>query len=88
VAVGEAEQALLERDGDLDRIEQRLREVIAGGGSLLVLEGPAGIGKTRLILAAVERGRELGLATLSARGSDWNVTSRMAWSASCLRPRS
>ncbi|MGZ4330539.1 MAG: helix-turn-helix transcriptional regulator [Solirubrobacteraceae bacterium] len=70
MAVGEAEQVLLERDGDLDRIDQRLRGVIAGGGSLLLLEGPAGIGKTRLVLAAVERGRELGLATLSARGSE------------------
>src|SRR5437763_13104779 len=32
--------------------------------------GPAGIGKTRLVLAAGRHGRELGLATLSARGSE------------------
>jgi DNA-binding CsgD family transcriptional regulator len=63
-------QALLERDAALARIDQCLREAIAGGGSLLLLEGPAGIGKTRLIVAAGRRGRELGLTTLSARGSE------------------
>jgi DNA-binding CsgD family transcriptional regulator len=62
--------ALLERDAALGRIDQRLREAVAGGGSLLLIEGPAGIGKTRLVLAAERHGRELGLTTLSARGSE------------------
>jgi tetratricopeptide (TPR) repeat protein len=62
--------ALLERDAALARIDRCLREAIAGGGSLLVVEGPAGIGKTRLLLAAERHGRELGLTTLSARGSE------------------
>jgi DNA-binding CsgD family transcriptional regulator len=63
-------QALLERDAALARIDQRLRDAIAGRGSLLLLEGPAGIGKTRLVVAAGRQGRELGLTTLSARGSE------------------
>ncbi len=63
-------QALLERDAALGRIDQHLREAIAGGGSLLVVEGPAGIGKTRLVLEAERHGRELGLTTLSARGAE------------------
>jgi len=54
----------------LARIGQCLREAIAGRGSLLVLEGPAGIGKTRLVLAAERHGHELGLTVLSARGSE------------------
>ena len=70
VAAIDAGQVLLERDTALARIDQRLRAAIAGGGSLLLLEGPAGIGKTRLVLAAGRHGRELGLATLSARGSE------------------
>lgn len=61
--------ALLERDAALARIDQSLREASAGGGSLLLLEGPAGIGKTRMVLAAERHGRELGLTTLNARGS-------------------
>ena len=63
-------QALLERDAVLARIDQRVSDAIAGDGSLLVLEGPAGIGKTRLVMAAGRRGRELGLQVLSARGSE------------------
>jgi DNA-binding CsgD family transcriptional regulator/Tfp pilus assembly protein PilF len=70
VAAVDGEQALLERDTALGRIDQRLRDAIAGGGSLLLVEGPAGIGKTRLVLAAARHGRELGLTTLSARGSE------------------
>jgi DNA-binding CsgD family transcriptional regulator len=70
VSVVDGGQVLLERDVALARIDQRLRTAVAGGGSLLLLEGPAGIGKTRLILAAMRRGRELGLTTLSARGSE------------------
>jgi AAA ATPase domain len=63
-------QALLERDAAFARIDQRLRDAIAGRGGLLLLEGPAGIGKTRLVLAAGRHGRELGLTALSARGSE------------------
>jgi DNA-binding CsgD family transcriptional regulator len=63
-------QALLERDDALSRIDQRLREAIARRGSLLLLEGPAGMGKTRLVAAAGRQGRELGLTTLSGRGSE------------------
>jgi len=51
-------------------IDRRLRDAIAGHGSLLLIEGPAGIGKTRLVLAAGWHGRELGLTTLGARGSE------------------
>ena len=70
VAAVDAGRVLLERDAALAQIDQRLRAAIAGGGSLLLLEGPAGISKTRLVLAAGRHGRELGLATLSARGSE------------------
>ena len=70
MAVGDAGQALLERDAVLARIDDRVRYAIAGDGSLLVLEGPAGIGKTRLVTAAGRRGRELGLQMLTARASE------------------
>jgi hypothetical protein len=70
VAVGDAGQALLERDAVLARIDQRVRDAIGGAGSLLLLEGPAGIGKTRLVIATGRRGRELGIEALSARGSE------------------
>ena len=70
MAAVDARQVLLERDAALARIDQRLSGAITGGGSLLLLEGPAGIGKTRLLMATVQRARELGLSTFSARGSE------------------
>lgn len=70
MAAVEAGQVLLERDAAVERIDQHLRDALVGHGSLLVLEGPAGIGKTRLVLVTARRGRELGLATLTASGSE------------------
>ena len=70
MAAGEDDQALLERQAALDRIDRCLRDAVAGNGSLLLLEGLPGIGKTRLVLAAGLRGHELGLVTLSGRGSE------------------
>ena len=70
VAVGDGAQVLLEREPALARVDRCLRDAVAGNGSLLLLEGPPGIGKTRLVLAARGRGRELGLVTLAGRGSE------------------
>ena len=70
VATIAAAEGLLERDADLARIDERLIAASNGYGSLLLLEGEAGIGKTRLLQAAGRRARELRLATLGARGSE------------------
>jgi predicted ATPase len=70
VAVADSGQVLLERDAAIDGIDQRLRAAVGGAGAVLLLEGQAGIGKTRLMSTAAERGRALGLVTLTARGSE------------------
>lgn len=70
MAAVDARKMLLERDAALAQIDQHLFDAIAGRGSLLLLEGPAGIGKTRLLMATVQRAHELGISTLSARGSE------------------
>jgi DNA-binding CsgD family transcriptional regulator len=62
--------ALIERAEALARVDHHLREAVAGQGSVLLLEGQAGIGKTSVVMEALSRGRHLGLTTLSARGSD------------------
>ena len=87
VAAGEDGQALLERDAALARVDRCLRDAVAGNGSLLLLEGPAGIGKTRLVLAAGARGRELGLVTLAGAARSSSGTSPTALCASCSRHR-
>ncbi len=59
---------LLERAGDLDLIHAAVEAALAGEGSLLVLDGPPGIGKTRLLDAARRRSGERDLRVLVARG--------------------
>jgi hypothetical protein len=43
---------LLEREGELAELGALLAQVRAGGGRVLLVERPAGIGKTRLLEAA------------------------------------
>jgi DNA-binding CsgD family transcriptional regulator len=61
-------EALLEREGELGVIERQLDSAVAGEGSLVVVEGPAGIGKTTLLARAMELARDRGMAIHQARG--------------------
>jgi hypothetical protein len=63
-------EALLERERELVEIWELIERAGSGSGSLLVVEGPAGIGKTSLVRAANALARERGFCVLSARGSD------------------
>jgi len=58
---------LLERDGELARIHQLLGGARAGGGGLLVIVGPAGIGKTALLRAATAQAMPAGMRVVAAR---------------------
>lgn len=60
---------LLERDGELAAIDAALRPR-RRGGALLYLEAPAGLGKSRLLTAATERGEAAGLRVLTARAAE------------------
>ena len=68
VTTGPGLVPLLERDDDLGAIEGRLAATAQGRGSVLTVEGPAGIGKTTLLRAASDRAREQGFTVLTARG--------------------
>src|SRR5215208_4437165 len=61
---------LLERSEELARIESALDEARAGRGTFLVLEGPAGIGKTALLAAARTMAAEGGMRVLRSRGTE------------------
>ena len=58
---------LLEREAELAAITALVDAVAAGRGGVLWIEGPAGIGKTRLIDEARELARAAGVQALSAR---------------------
>jgi DNA-binding CsgD family transcriptional regulator len=59
---------LLEREEELQRIAAAIASARAGTGVLVALEGSAGIGKTRLLRAAMELAAESDMAVISARG--------------------
>jgi DNA-binding CsgD family transcriptional regulator len=69
-AATEVDEDLLEREQELAILDELVHRVRAGDSALALVEGPAGIGKSRLLLAARELGRAAGLRTLAARGSD------------------
>jgi DNA-binding CsgD family transcriptional regulator len=61
---------LLERESELEQIERVVGDACAGRGRVVLIEGPAGIGKTRLLEAVRARARERGATVLSARASE------------------
>jgi len=63
-------ELLLERDGELESLRTALAEAAGGEGRLALVEGPAGIGKTRLLAELRAAAEEDGARVLSARGSE------------------
>jgi DNA-binding CsgD family transcriptional regulator len=61
---------LLEREAELAALEEAIAAASSGSGRVLVIEGPAGIGKTRLLAAACERADALGLEAVLARAGE------------------
>jgi hypothetical protein len=61
---------MLERDRELERIRRRLRLAREGRGGALVVEGPAGMGKTVMLGAAREAAEGEGFRVLRARGAE------------------
>jgi DNA-binding CsgD family transcriptional regulator len=61
---------LLERSKELARIESALAEARSGRGSFVLIEGPAGIGKTALLAAARTAATAGGMRVLRSRGTE------------------
>jgi DNA-binding CsgD family transcriptional regulator len=61
---------LLERETELEVVRAVLDSARSGRGGLVVIEGPPGAGKSRLLTAARARARESGMRVLSARGAE------------------
>lgn len=68
---------ILERDGELERIAAALDSAAAGAGRVVVVEGVAGIGKTRLVQEARELARRRGFGRLQATGDETETA--LAW---------
>lgn len=61
---------LLEREEEIERVRATLRAVGQRAGLTLVIEGAAGMGKSRLLREARERASARGLRVLDARGTE------------------
>jgi DNA-binding CsgD family transcriptional regulator len=61
---------LLEREAELEALDSLLADAHRGRGRLMLIEGPAGIGKTGLLVAARERGAHSGLTVLTGSGGE------------------
>jgi DNA-binding CsgD family transcriptional regulator len=65
---GGAGRRIVERGDELRQIRAAVDRACQGSGSLLVIEGPAGIGKSRLLAEACSTAEHVGLQVLRARG--------------------
>jgi len=70
LAVIPGQSALVERDGELAALTHTLEAAIAGQGRAVLVEGPAGIGKSRLLGELRHDAVERGALVLVARGSE------------------
>ena len=68
--VSSATSALRERERELGALHDGLERACAGAGTLLLVEGPAGVGKTELVREARAAAVRAGVVPLEARGSE------------------
>ncbi len=61
---------LVEREREVDALGRVLDDALAGDGRAVLIEGPAGIGKSRLLQLARRRAEAAGALVLAARSSE------------------
>src|SRR5690349_13674574 len=75
--------ATFERTEELQGLEARIESARAGVGGAVVIDGPAGIGKTTMLDRTIEVARRLGLRRLLARAGQlerdlgWNLVRQL-----------
>jgi DNA-binding CsgD family transcriptional regulator len=68
--MGRGADLLLEREAEMALLDAGLSDARAGSGSVVLVQGPAGIGKSRLLGAAGTRAADSGTRVLRARGGE------------------
>ncbi|MDP8910412.1 MAG: AAA family ATPase, partial [Chloroflexota bacterium] len=69
-AGGPTAAELFERESEVEQVAAAIDAALAGEGSVVALEGQAGIGKTSLLADASRRACDAGMRVLSARGGE------------------
>jgi DNA-binding CsgD family transcriptional regulator len=83
VGIG-ADSPLVGRLVELDRIREALASAVAGRGRVMMVEGEAGIGKTRLLDAGLDRARGLGMEVFRAHAEEFESRRPFGAAADCL----
>src|SRR4051812_7758190 len=76
---------MLEREAEMATLETILGAAREGEGRLVVVEGSAGIGKTRLLAETRKLAAETQFQVFAARGGEREGSSRSGSSVSCSR---
>ena len=71
VLPGVAVAGLLEREAELARVDRAFDRVSAGAGAVVVVQGPAGIGKSELLAAVRLAAQTRRFGVLGAQGSEF-----------------
>jgi DNA-binding CsgD family transcriptional regulator len=61
---------LLERESELATLDAALAQALVGEGHVVLVQGPAGIGKSRLLAEVGERGELAGMSVVRGRGGE------------------
>ncbi|MDT5282900.1 MAG: hypothetical protein QOJ20_4095 [Mycobacterium sp.] len=79
----------LERAAELQQLSALLAAAGSGRGQACVIEGPSGVGKSRLLDECAAYAEALGMSVLRARCSELtHVTTRSAMPVTCSKPYS
>ena len=77
---------LFDRDDELAVISDLVKRAAGGSAGILFIEGPAGVGKTRLLEAAAEMAAAEGVRALRARGGELERSFPFGLAAQLLVP--
>lgn len=77
---------LVERDREIARVEAALDGACRGAGATLLVEGPAGMGKTSILASARELAAARGMRVLHARGTPLEADYAMGIARQALEP--
>ena len=64
---------MFDREAELAAVAAAAGSVLSGSGSIVLVEGIAGIGKTRLMTHACEQGKLAGMRVLTARAAEFEA---------------
>jgi hypothetical protein len=73
MGLGQVPARIFDREAELAAVAAAASAALSGSGSVVLVEGVAGIGKTRLMTYACEQGTLAGMRVLAARAAEFEA---------------